>query len=136
IETRHDVVEADDRMELKTPRVYVAPSDTHLLVEPDGTLNLDPSPAVGGFRPSCDVLLKSAATSYGDRAIGVILTGMGRDGARGIKEIRSRGGHTIAQDQASCVVFGMPGEAIALGGAEHVLPLDQIAGQLVKWVMP
>jgi two-component system, chemotaxis family, protein-glutamate methylesterase/glutaminase len=136
VETRHDVVEAQGGMELKAGRFYVAPSEAHLLVQADGSLTLDTGPAVGGFRPSCDVLLKSAAHAFGDRAIGVVLTGMGRDGAKGLKEIRSRGGHTIAQDQASCVVFGMPGEAIALGAAEKVLPLDQIAGQLIKWVMP
>jgi two-component system chemotaxis response regulator CheB len=135
IETRHDVVEAEAGAELVPSRVYVAPSDVHLLVEIDGSLRLDPGPAVGGFRPSCDVLLRSVAAAWGDRAIGVVLTGMGKDGARGLKEIRNRGGRTIAQDQATSVVFGMPGEAIALGAAEKVLPLDQIAGQLVKWVM-
>lgn len=136
IETRHDVVEAEAGMQLKAGRFYVAPSEAHLLVQSDGSLAVDTGPAVGGFRPSCDVLLKSAAHAFGDRSIGVVLTGMGRDGAKGLKEIRNRGGHTIAQDQASCVVFGMPGEAIALGAAEKVLPLDQIAGQLIKWVMP
>ncbi|MBK7858603.1 MAG: chemotaxis protein CheB [Archangiaceae bacterium] len=136
VETRHDVTEAEAGGKLEPAHFYVAPSNSHLVVEPDGTLRLDSSPAVGGFRPSCDVLLKSAATAFGDRAIGVVLTGMGRDGARGLKEIRNRGGHTIAQDQATSVVFGMPGESIALGAAEKVLPLDQIASQLVKWVMP
>lgn len=136
VETRHEVVEARTGLKLEASRVYVAPSDVHLLVERDGTLRLDPGPAVGGFRPSCDVLLKSVAAAYGARAIGVVLTGMGKDGAKGLKEIRARGGHTIAQDQATSVVFGMPGEAIALGAAEKVLPLDQIAGQLVKWVTP
>lgn len=136
IETRHDVVEAEAGVELQPGRFYVAPSEAHLIVQADGMLELEFGPAVGGFRPSCDVLLKSAANAFGDRAIGVVLTGMGRDGAKGLKEIRNRGGHTIAQDQATSVVFGMPGESIALGGAEMVLPLDQIAGQLVKWVMP
>lgn len=136
IETRHDVVEAGSGMKLEAGRFYVAPSEAHLLVQSTGSLELDGGPAVGGFRPSCDVLLRSAANAFGATAIGVVLTGMGRDGAKGLKEIRSRGGHTIAQDQATSVVFGMPGESIALGAAEKVLPLDQIAGQLVKWVMP
>jgi two-component system, chemotaxis family, protein-glutamate methylesterase/glutaminase len=136
VETRQDVVEAESGMKLAPGRVYVAPSEAHLVVEPHGELSLDHGPPVGGFRPSCDVLLKSAANAFGDRAIGVVLTGMGRDGARGLQEIRARGGHTVAQDQATSVVFGMPGESVALGAAELVLPLDQIAGQLVKWVMP
>lgn len=136
VETRHDVVEAGAHMKLTPARFYVAPSEAHLLVKADGSLVLDTGPAVGGFRPSCDVLLESVASAFGERAIGVVLTGMGRDGAQGLREIRGKGGHTIAQDQATSVVFGMPGEAIALGGAEVVLPLDQIAGQLVKWVMP
>ncbi len=136
VETRHDVVEAGSGMKLEPGRFYVAPSEAHLVVRADGVLELDLGPEVGGFRPSCDVLLKSVAHAFGARAIGVVLTGMGRDGARGLKEIRAKGGHTIAQDQATSVVFGMPGEAIALGAAEVVLPLEKIAGQLVKWVTP
>lgn len=136
VETGHDVIEAIDGQLLKPGRVFVAPSERHLLVQHDGSLKLDPGPPVGGFRPSCDVLLRSVAAAFGSAAIGVVLTGMGKDGARGLKEIRARGGHTIAQDQATSVVFGMPGEAIALGAAERVLPLEEIAGQLVKWVRP
>lgn len=132
-ETHRDVVEVADAMPLIPGRVFVAGSNAHLLACTDFTLGLEASAPVGGFRPSCDVLLRSVAASFNERAIGVVLTGMGRDGARGLKEIRSRGGHTIAQDEESSVVFGMPGEAIALGGAEKVLPLDQIGAQLGKW---
>ncbi len=133
-ETGLAVHEATDGQRLAKGEVYVAPSDKHLLVLPVGTLKLDDGPPVGGFRPSCDVLLQSAAQAFGSRAIGVVLTGMGRDGAVGLKAIRDRGGHTVAQDKDSCIVFGMPKEAIALGGAEVVLPLEDIADQLTRWV--
>ncbi len=133
-ETGQTVREASDGERLEPGLVYVAPSEVHFTVTASATVKLEPGPAVGGFLPSCDVLLKSAAAAFGSRAIGVVLTGMGRDGARGLKEIRARGGHTIAQDEASCVVWGMPKEAIALGGAEKTLPLDAIARQLLDWV--
>ena len=133
-ETKRDVVEVTGSMVLTPGRIFVAGSNAHLLAKPDFTLAVEASAPVGGFRPSCDVLLRSVASSFNARAIGVVLTGMGRDGARGLKEIRSRGGHTIAQDEASSVVFGMPGEAIALGAAEKTLPLDEIGAQLGKWV--
>ncbi|WNG52663.1 chemotaxis protein CheB [Archangium minus] len=133
-ETPLRVVEAKDGEEMAPGSVYIARSGTHLVVRPKGRLVLDPSPPVRGFRPSCDVLLTSAAESFGTRVLGVILTGMGRDGARGLKEIRERGGRTIAQDKASCAVYGMPKEAVRLGAAEEILPLDQIGPMLVQWV--
>ncbi|WNG62852.1 chemotaxis protein CheB [Archangium gephyra] len=128
------VVEATNGEEMAPGHVYIARSGSHLVVRPKGRLVLDPSPPVRGFRPSCDVLLTSAAESFGTRVLGVILTGMGRDGARGLKEIRERGGRTIAQDKASCAVYGMPKEAVRLGAAEEVLPLEQIGPTLVQWV--
>ncbi len=128
------VVEANDGEEMVPGTVYIARSGSHLKVRPKGLLSLDPSPPVRGFKPSCDVLLTSAAEAFGTRTLGVILTGMGRDGARGLKEIRERGGRTIAQDKATCVVYGMPKEAVRLGAAEEVLPLDRIAPMLVQWV--
>ncbi len=133
-ETKRVVIEVVAAMPLTVGGIFVAGSDVHMLARPDFSLAVEASAPVGGFRPSCDVLLKSVAASFQDRAIGVVLTGMGRDGARGLKEIRSRGGHTIAQDEESSVVFGMPGEAIALGAAELILPLEQIGAQLGRWV--
>jgi two-component system chemotaxis response regulator CheB len=133
-ETGRRVQEARDGQHLVKGEVFIAPSSVHLVVQPGGVLRLDDGAAVGGFRPSCDVLLRSAAAAFGRRTIGVVLTGMGRDGARGLLEVRGRGGHTIAQDEASCAVFGMPREAIALGAAEAVLPLSEIAAQLARWV--
>lgn len=133
-ETGHQVVEASEGERLEPGKVYVAPSDVHFTVSPTGTARLEQGAPVGGFLPSCDVLLKSVGASLGPRAIGVVLTGMGRDGARGLKEIRARGGHTVAQDEATSVVWGMPKEAIALNAAEVVLPLERVAAQLVEWV--
>ncbi len=134
VETQRKVVEATAGATLEPGTVYIAPSDAHFVVRPGRLIELDHSPPVGGFRPSCDVLLKSAAQAYASQAIGVVLTGMGRDGAQGLSEIRKAGGHTVAQDQASSAVFGMPQEAIALKAAEKVLPLTQIAAQLKEWV--
>jgi two-component system, chemotaxis family, protein-glutamate methylesterase/glutaminase len=128
------VVEAAGGEVMDPGTVYIAPSGSHLLVRSGGVLALDEGPPVRGFRPSCDVLLTSAAESFGTRVLGVILTGMGRDGARGLKEIRERGGRTIAQDKATCAVYGMPKEAVRLGAAEEVLPLDQIGPTLTQWV--
>jgi two-component system chemotaxis response regulator CheB len=133
-ETGLRVHEGTDGQPLVKGEVFIAPAHVHLHVTQGGTLRLDDGPPVGGFKPACDVLLKSVAQAFGPRAIGVVLTGMGRDGAKGLKDIRTRGGHTIAQDEESCVVFGMPKEAIAAGGVEKVLPLAQIAPQLVRWV--
>jgi two-component system chemotaxis response regulator CheB len=133
-ETPLRVLEASDGVEMVPGSVYIARSGSHLVVRPGGRLALDPGPPVRGFRPSCDVLLTSAAEVFGTRTLGVILTGMGRDGARGLKEIRERGGRTIAQDKASCAVYGMPREAVRLGAAEEVLPLDQIGPTLIQWV--
>jgi two-component system chemotaxis response regulator CheB len=133
-ETRFNVVQAAHNMPLVPKRCFVAPSDAHLRVVAPAVLKLDFSPPVGGFRPSCDVLLESVGQTMRSAAIGVVLTGMGRDGAKGLKEIFTQGGHTVAQDDATSVVFGMPAEAIALGGAEVVLPLEKIAPQLIHWV--
>lgn len=133
-ETGHRVHEAADGQRLVKSEFMIAPSHLHLVVTPRGVVRFDDTPPIGGFKPSCDLLLRSVAQSFSRRAIGVVLTGMGRDGARGLEEIRKAGGHTIAQDKASSVVFGMPGEAVALGAAELVLPLDEIGAQLVRWV--
>jgi two-component system chemotaxis response regulator CheB len=133
-ETGHRVHEASDGQRLVKGEFYVAPSHLHLLVSAGGVIKLDDGPPVGGFKPSCDVMLRSVAQGFGARAVGVVLTGMGSDGAKGLKEIRAAGGHTIAQDRETSIVFGMPGQAVALGAAELVLPLDRIGEQLARWV--
>lgn len=128
------VVEAKDGLLLEPGSVYIAPSKAHLLVDRGGRIRLDDGPPLMGFKPSCNALLRSAAEAFGSRAIGVVLTGMGKDGAQGLMEIRSRGGKTIAQDEASCVVFGMPREAVMIGAAQQVLPLEEIAPALIRMV--
>lgn len=134
LETPMRVLEAAHDQVVEPGTVYIAPSGTHLLVRPERKLVLDGRPPVRGFRPSCDLLLSSAAESFGRRCIGIILTGMGRDGARGLKEIRERGGRTIAQNEETCAVYGMPREAVQIGAAEEILPLDRIGPTLLEWV--
>ncbi len=112
--------------------VYFAPEGTHLRLGCQGRLYLDGVAPEGGHRPAVNVLFRSVAKNYGPRAIAVLLTGMGRDGADGMLSVAHDGGVTIAQDKASCVVFGMPKEAITLGAAKQVLPLAEIGPALVE----
>ncbi|HKE94473.1 MAG TPA: chemotaxis protein CheB, partial [Povalibacter sp.] len=128
------VCEAQDGQYILPGHVYIAPGDRHLLVERDGAryrCRLNDGPHVNRHRPSVDVMFRSVAQNVGPNAIGVILTGMGDDGARGLKEMLDAGAGTIAQDEASSVVWGMPGAAIKLGAAEHVLPLHRIPAQIL-----
>jgi two-component system chemotaxis response regulator CheB len=111
--------------------VYFAPEDVHLELDGDGRFELSPAPPCNDHRPSITVTLRAAARCFGSGAVGVLLTGMGRDGAEGMAAIAAAGGVTIAQDEASSVVYGMPREAVALGAAQHVLPLEQIAPALI-----
>jgi two-component system chemotaxis response regulator CheB len=106
--------------------VYVAPDGIQMGIGTDGRITLTDDVEADGFRPSASYLMRSVARAYGASAVGVLLTGMGRDGAAGLLELRNAGGVTIAQDKESSVVFGMPMEAIRLGAAEHVLPPSRI----------
>lgn len=110
--------------------VYFAPDDTHLEFDGQGRFALSDAPAYDGHRPSVSVTLRAAARQFGAGAVGVLLTGMGKDGAEGMAAIAAAGGVTIAQDEASCVVYGMPKEAVALNAVRHLLPLEQIAPAL------
>lgn len=112
--------------------VYVSPAEAHMAVTAARTLTLVPRRDGDLYHPSCDVLLKSVAAAFGRHAIGVILTGMGHDGAAGLEEIRKDGGTTIAQDEASSVIYGMNGVAVAAGAAQRVLPVTEIAAALRK----
>src|SRR5207237_1149905 len=109
----------------------------HVLVRRHGegfVAALSRADPVNRHRPSVDVLFRSAAQCDGERVVAVLLTGMGKDGAAGMVDLRRAGAHTFAQDQESCVVFGMPKEAITLGGVDEVLPLDAIAGAVLARV--
>lgn len=116
---------------LQSGRVLFAPASTHLTVQPGGRVRLQDDEPVMGCRPSVDVAFLSVAKAYGPRAAGVLLTGMGTDGAAGLLAIRRAGGLTLVQDEASCAIFGMPRAAIDLGAAQHVLPPAGIARSLI-----
>jgi two-component system, chemotaxis family, protein-glutamate methylesterase/glutaminase len=130
------VKEAADGDPLLAGHVLIAPGNYHMLLRRVGRryeVQINGGPAVCRHRPSVDVLFRSAAQSAGANAMGVLLTGMGDDGARGLLEMREAGAFTVAQDQQSCVVFGMPHEAIQRGAACKVLPLDRVAGAILAY---
>jgi two-component system chemotaxis response regulator CheB len=105
----------------------IAPGDRHLEVLPDGSLRTTEDPEVNGVRPSADVTMRAAAAVFGRRAVGVVMTGMGKDGAEGMRAIKSVGGATLVQDEASSVIWGMPRACVDAGLADRVVPLDALA---------
>jgi len=132
-----EVSEARDGEQILPGHAYIAPGDRHLIVVRDGAryrCRLSDDVPVNRHRPSVDVMFRSVAQNVGQNALGVILTGMGKDGALGLKDIREAGAHTIAQDEASSIVWGMPGAAVACGGAAEVLPLGDIAAAILRRV--
>lgn len=128
------VVEAAGNERVLPGHAYIAPGHSHLLLSRSGAnymTRLEQSPPVNRHRPSVDVLFRSAAQAAGKNAVGVILTGMGKDGAAGMLEMKQAGAYNFAQDEASCVVFGMPREAIAVGAAHEVGPLPALPGMVL-----
>jgi len=128
------VYEAHDGQQILPGHVYIAPGSHHLLIERDGArfvCRLNDGPPVNRHRPSVDVMFRSVAQNVGHNAIGVILTGMGDDGAAGMKELHDAGAGTIAQDEKTSVVWGMPGEAVKLGGVDSILPLNSVPGKII-----
>lgn len=131
------VKEAEQDDVLSSGKVFIAPGDYHMTLEREGKktlIKLNQKPPIGGHRPSVDPMMESVAQIYGSRAIGVILTGMGHDGSKGIQSIKQSQGYTIAEDQSTCVVFGMPKSAIEIGAIQKVLPLPSIAAEIVRAV--
>ena len=129
------VKQAEDGEQVSLATVYIAPPNWHLLVNPAGTLSLSQSEVVHFLRPAADVLFASVAASYRERAIAVVLTGTGSDGAMGAQDIKKMGGTVIVQDEATAEFFGMPSAAIHSGSADFILPLDEIAPALVTLVV-
>jgi len=129
------VKEAADGDAVLRGRVLIAPGNYHTILERSGAkyyVSVKPGPLVSRHRPSVDVLFRSAANAAGANAVGVIMTGMGDDGARGLAEMKEAGAFTIAQDEASSIVFGMPKEAIARGCVDKIVPLQNIAAEMLK----
>ncbi|MCC9600504.1 chemotaxis response regulator protein-glutamate methylesterase [Stieleria sp. JC731] len=137
-QTGHQVREATDGDELKPGTVLLAPGDYHMRVSSDKTnfcVRLDQGPAENSCRPAVDPLFTSIAESYGDHGLGIILTGMGQDGAFGAKRLRECGGLVFAQDQESSVVWGMPGQVVKAGLANKVFSIDQMADEVTRLVL-
>ncbi|MGC9385422.1 MAG: protein-glutamate methylesterase/protein-glutamine glutaminase [Hydrogenovibrio sp.] len=131
------VTQAEDREPILNGHVYIAPGDKHLLVERSGNgyiCRLNDGPPVNRHKPSVDVMFRTVVQNVGKNAVGVLLTGMGADGARGMKELQEIGVPTIAQDEKTCVVWGMPGEAVKLGAADFVLPLGKVPEKILELV--
>ncbi len=131
-----EVREAEDGDEVHGGRVLIAAGNRHMLLQRAGTryhVAIKDGPPVSRHRPSVDVLFRSAAQYAGPNALGLIMTGMGDDGARGLLEMRKAGARTLAQDQESCVVFGMPKEAIELGAAERTVSLARVPHEIMSW---
>lgn len=129
-----EVLEARDGLRVTPGRALIAPGGKHMLLKRSGAqyqVEVRDGPPVNRHRPSVDVLFRSVAQYAGKNAMGIIMTGMGDDGARGLKEMRDAGSWTLAQDEASCVVYGMPKEAVKLGAVDRSLPLSALAGALL-----
>lgn len=129
------VAEATDGAQILPGHAYVAPGGRHLMVERSGAryrCRLGDGPPVNRHRPSVDVLFRSVANAVGPNAVGAILTGMGDDGARGLLEMKQAGAPTLVQDEATSVVWGMPGSAVKLGAADRQAPIERVAGEILR----
>jgi two-component system chemotaxis response regulator CheB len=131
--TSLEVREASEGEEVQPGTVLIAPGNKHMTVNKKA-VNLNDGPEVNSVRPSVDILMKAAAENYGPNCIGVLLTGMGQDGAEGMKEIKDRGGSTIAQDEKTSVVYGMPKAAVDLRAVDEVVPLCDIAKHVIRTI--
>jgi len=133
-----EVIEAKHGDPIIPGRVVLAPGDYHMEVSKKNLsfeINLHQSPPLHNVRPAADYLMKSVAKNMGSQAIGVVLTGMGRDGARGLSDMKAAGSYNIAQNEETCVVFGMPKVAIALGGVHKILPIEEIGPEIISYCL-
>jgi two-component system chemotaxis response regulator CheB len=132
-----EVKEAQEGDQVVPGRVLIAPGNYHMEIVRSGAfyhVKLHQGPALHSVRPAADYMMKSVAKYVGKNALGVVLTGMGKDGAEGLLEMKNAGAYTVAQNEETCVVYGMPGAAVALGAADKILPLDKISGDLLHQV--
>jgi two-component system chemotaxis response regulator CheB len=129
------VKEAESGEILQQSTFYVCPGSHHLRITPTGRVTLDDGPRIAGYRPCADVTLETVAQYAGPMGIAAILTGMGNDGSRGVQAIKAAGGHVIAQDEATAVIFGMPSEAIRTGAVDQILPIEQVYHGIEKRVL-
>lgn len=132
-ESKVNVVEAVDGMKIENGRVYLAPGDFHMTLK-NGKISLNTGEKLHGVRPAVDYLFNSAAETYGDGLLAIILTGMGKDGANGMQTVKSHCGYNIAQNEESCVVYGMPASAVAKGVVNEILSLDDISINMNKMI--
>jgi two-component system chemotaxis response regulator CheB len=133
--SRIKVKEAEAGEIIVPGQLYICPGSHHMRISPTGRVSLDDGPRIGGYRPCADLTLESAAEYFGPMTIGVILTGMGNDGSRGIQTVKNVGGHVIVQDEATAVIFGMPQEAIKTGVVDQTLPIEAIYSAIEKRVL-
>ncbi len=131
-----EIKEAEDGDRVESGKALLAPGDAHMILKTNGSsyqVKLDTGELVNRHRPAVDVLFRSVASSAGSAAVGVILTGMGNDGAKGMTEMHDQGALTLAQDQESCVVYGMPKVAVESGAVDESLTPEQIVSRLIDW---
>jgi two-component system chemotaxis response regulator CheB len=126
------VVEASDGDRLDPGTVLLAPGGRHLRLRDDGTVELSDEPQIGGLRPRADLTISDTARLYGGRTLLVVLTGMGRDGLEGARDVRSRGGRVLVQAESSCVIYGMPRAVSEAELADREMPLDQLAAAILE----
>jgi two-component system chemotaxis response regulator CheB len=129
------VKEAEAGEILAPSTFYICPGSHHLKISQTGRITLDEGARINGYRPCADIALETAADYAGNMCMGIVLTGMGNDGSRGVQAVKANGGHVIAQDEASSVIFGMNAEAIKTGAVDQIMPLEQIYAGIEKRVL-
>jgi two-component system, chemotaxis family, protein-glutamate methylesterase/glutaminase len=130
-ESNIKVLEAEDRMNIQRNMVYLSPGDSHMTIR-DGSIILNQDKKLHGVRPAADYLFQTAAKEYGENTLGIVLTGMGKDGADGMVDIKNSGGFNIAQSEKTCIVYGMPGSAVRKGVVHEIMDLEDISDALNK----